>query len=176
MYSPIKSSSKNSLLIKNKIPVFPQGLALTGEDMTSFVLFKDKEGSVSFPIWCPMLPLGFIQLDQEYSLKNPFDLTFEVLNQLNYKILNCVFDKIESDEQMATLFLTSKSEVLEIVHQVQVKAHEALALCGSKNKVEFFATEDFINKTRDVAVFEKSKPAEVLKKNSFLKSRQKYLM
>jgi hypothetical protein len=162
--------------LKNSIQVYPQGLALTGEDMTSFVLFKDKKGRVSFPIWCPMLPLGFIQVDQDYSLKNPFDLTFEILTQLKYKVLNCVFDKIESDEQMATLFLSSQSDVLEIVHQIHVKAHEALALCGSKNKIDFFATEDFINKTRDVAVFEKSKPTEVLKKNSFLKSRQKYLM
>lgn len=198
-----------------KIRVYPQGLAIAGDEMTSFVLFKDKKGSVSFPVWCPVLPIGLIPQDGEYNLKNPYEFTHELLEKLDYEITECVFDQIESDEQKASLYvekkkplvisknklkaeftskltakLTSKETQLSFlegnlkssddlfrsVKTIPMKAFEALALCSPKKDIVFSATKDFIRKTRDVAVFEKSNPSDLLKKNSFLKSRQKYLM
>lgn len=189
------NSSKDSA---KKIRVFPQGLAISGDELTSFVLFKDKEGSVSFPIWCPVLPMGLLPIEGEYNnVKNPFDFTHLILNNLDFEITECVFDNIEADEQKASICverkaskdnkseselpvleacLTPNPEFYRPVQKIKVRAFEALALCSSKKDILFSATETFIRKTRDVAVFEKNNPSEQLKKNSFQKSRQKYLM
>lgn len=181
--------------------MYPQGLAIAGEDMSSFVLFKDKPGHISFPIWCPVLPLGLASANGNYSLKNPYDFTYDLLEKLDFKITECLFDAIDSDEQQATLYLEKTAthikskaisdeaqlsflesnlnpteDLFRTVKSISMKAYEALALCSMKKDMKFSATDSFIQKTRDVAVFEKSNPSELLKKNSFLKSRQKYLM
>lgn len=180
-----KLSQKKSKV--SVIQVYPQGIAVTGDDLSSFVLFKDVEGKISFPVWCPVLPFGIISSESEMSLKNPYELTHSILNQLDFKLKNCTFDDVDSEEQLATLKLESlaltsissssdKSELLVSFKNLKVKAFEALAICGSKKEIEFFATSDFIQKTRDVAVQEKGSPTQLLKKNSFVKSRQKYIM
>lgn len=180
-----KLSQKKSKV--SVIQVYPQGIAVTGDDLSSFVLFKDAEGKISFPVWCPVLPFGIISNESEMSLKNPYELTHSILNQLDFKLKNCTFDDVESEEQLATLKLeslaltsisssTDKSELLVSFKNLKVKAFEALAICGSKKEIEFFATSDFIQKTRDVAVQDKGSPTQLLKKNSFVKSRQKYIM
>jgi hypothetical protein len=197
LYNSPKSNIK-------KTRVFPQGLALAGDEMTSFVLFKDKKGTISFPVWCPVLPIGLVPQDGDYNLKNPYEFTHELLEKLDYEITKCVFDQIESDEQKASLYiekkkplvvqkksasskkttqmsflegnLKSSEELFRSIKTIPMKAFEALALCSPKKDIIFSATKDFIRKTRDVAVFEKSNPSDLLKKNSFLKSRQKYLM
>ncbi len=168
------SEKKNPVNNKPPIKVFPQGIAVTGDDLSSFVLFKDLEGKISFPVWCPILPFGIMPMEGEMSLKNPYDLAHEILNQLNYKLKLCTFDTVESDEQLATLSL--ETTLKDTVQLIKVKAFEALAICSSKKDIEFYATQSFIQKTRDVAVFEKNSPSQLLKKNSFLKSRQKYMM
>lgn len=202
MYKTSKDSSK-------KIRVYPQGLAISGDELTSFVLFKDQVGTVSFPIWCPVIPMGLMQNEGDVTLKNPYDFTHDLLEKLDFKITECIFDNIEADEQKASICverknsaesdieiksskktkkkqseqlslleanLTSKPDMFRPVQKIKVRAYEALALCGSKKDIIFSATDLFIKKTRDVAVFEKNNPSELLKKNSFLKSRQKYLM
>lgn len=203
---------------KKKIRVFPQGLAISGDELTSFVLFKDKKDTISFPVWCPILPLGFAPSEGEYNVKNPYEFTHGLVEKLGFEITECIFDDIKADEQMAsvcievyepsekTTSLSSKTktvakakkiklktdssqlsflesdltntskDLFRPVQKISMKAFEALALCGSKKDILFSATDAFIQKTRDVAVFEKSNPSESLKKNSFLKSRQKYLM
>ena len=218
-----KNSSK-------KTRVFPQGLAISGDELTSFILFKDKKDTISFPVWCPILPLGFAPSEGEYNVKNPYDFTHGLVEKLGFKITECIFDDIKADDQMASVCIevneivekikgdstlnqkkmnvsskkldqkTEKSkkvkkhidpsqlsflesnltnsakDLYRPVQKISMKAFEALALCGSKKDVIFSATDSFIQKTRDVAVFEKSNPSESMKKNSFLKSRQKYLM
>lgn len=206
---------KTSLDSTKKIRVFPQGLAVSGDELTSFVLFKDKKGNISFPVWCPMLPLGFVEGD--YNVQNPYEFTHNLVEKLGFTITECIFDDIKSDEQMASLCIEkidrgsvnseelkskSKSEskknklknentqlsflesnlmntaqdLYRPVQKIAMKAFEALAICSPKKDIIFSATEGFIQKTRDVAIFEKSNPSDLLKKNSFLKSRQKYLM
>ncbi len=195
---------------QHKIRVFPQGLAVSGDELTSFVLFKDKEGLISFPIWCPVFPVSLVASESDFNIKSPYDFTHIFLEKLSYKISECVFDGIETDEQKASIYLEKKvlddnkaidvkaslktnltsskqlsfldswinpeGEPFKSGPKITLKAYEALALCSSKKEIMFSATESFIHKTRDVAVFEKKNPSELLKKNSFLKSRQKYLM
>lgn len=202
LYKASKDSSK-------KIRVFPQGLAISGDELTSFVLFKDQVGTISFPIWCPVIPMGLMPNEGDVNLKNPYDFTHDLLEKLDFKITECIFDNIEADEQKASICVELKSstdsdielkslkktkkkqseqlslleanltpnpDLFRPVQKIKVRAYEALALCGSKKDIIFSATNLFIQKTRDVAVFEKNNPSELLKKNSFLKSRQKYLM
>lgn len=156
-----------------KVKVFPQGLAVSENDMASFVLFKDEKEEFTFPIWCPVLPVSFFEVPGSNNIKNPYEFTCDVLKDLDFKISECVFDCIESDQQYATLQLKEKKAP---VKKLKLKAFQALALCGPNKEIKFFATRAFIKKTRDVDVFEKNNPSEQLKKNSFLRSGQKYLM
>lgn len=194
----IDIKNENTTDLSGYLQVFPQGLAITGDELTSFVLFKDLEGKISFPVWCPALPFGVQSLNGEFTLRNPYDLALVIFDQLDFKLKNCTFDVVDHDEQMATLILESTSaETLieplgpetkgysfskpKILNQnkiknLRLKAFEALAICGATKGIEFFATTQFIQKTRDVAVQEKNTPAQILKKNTFLKSRQKYIL
>ncbi len=183
----LKTKINRKKIISKPIQVFPQGIAMTGDDLSSFVLFKDSEGKISFPVWCPVLPFGIIPAEGDMNLKNPYELAHVILNQLDFKLKNCTFDDVESEEQLATLMIESSvassilatkddSSRLMTIKNLKVKAFEALAICSSKKEVEFFATASFIQKTRDVVVQEKGSPTQLLKKNSFLKSRQKYIM
>ncbi len=86
-----------------KVRVFPQGLAVSGDELTSFVLFKDQKGVVSFPVWCPALPYGLIPEDSKTTLKNPYEFAHDLIERLNYKITECIFDGVEGDEQVASI-------------------------------------------------------------------------
>lgn len=157
----------------DKVRVYPQGIAIAGDETGAFVLFKDKKEKISFPIWCPVLPLGLVPVDSSANVKNPYELTVELLSHLDFQIKECVFDGFEHDVQFATLFMQESEDKQR---QIPIKAYEAIALCGTKKDSVFYATQAFIQKARDVVVFEKENPTELLKKNSFLRSGQKYLM
>lgn len=154
-----------------KIPVYPHGYAMGGPEDFSFVLFKDKEGQTTFPIWYPDLPMNMV-LDQQYSFKGPYEFTFELLEALGYQVIECFFQKAEDMNQQAELLLSKDGEETT----VEVLAYQGLSMGIQDTSVRFYATKEFIQKAREVQWQDVSVEDPNSGKKSFPSSTQKYLM
>lgn len=128
----------------------PFGLSLTNELAKPFMIFKDlKTEQLTLPV--PLAPIEAGLTLAQSTTQNvpvaPHRFVEMLLGSLDIRIEKCIFMEIKGLNQYVRLFLVGHPKY----NSMKVKATEALSLCIHL-KVPFFATKEFIQKSKNMNV------------------------
>lgn len=128
----------------------PFGLSLTNEMSRPFMIFKDlKTEEMTLPV--PLTPIeAGVTLAQSTVNQvpiSPHRFLEMMLSSLDIKIEKCVFMEIKGLNQSVRLFMNGHPKY----NSLKIKASEAISLCLHL-KVPFFATREFIKKSKQMSV------------------------
>jgi len=128
----------------------PFGLSLTNELAKPFMIFKDlKTEQLTLPV--PLAPIEAGLILAQSSTQNvpavPHRFVEMLLNSMDISIEKCIFMEIKGLNQYVRLFLVGHPKY----NSMKLKASEALSLCLHL-KVPFFATKEFIQKSKKMNV------------------------
>lgn len=160
-------------MLKKYIELKVHGIVVGDGSARPLIIMKDQGGVNTAPIWLKPIELGMtmVALDANQRIHSPHNLSVKILESVGQQIKVCLFRDVQEQLQLAELVIVDSNK--RETH-VSTSADQAVSLSLIAN-AQFFATEEFLLKSRTIQVTEDSRKDILM--NEMVKVRPpKYLM
>ena len=127
------------------VEVIPVSVSAGMDPLRPVMIFKEKVGSETLPVWLSPLDAG-IAVTQEHVKTNassPHDLARKVFEKLNLKVQKCFFLEIKGHHQIVEVHWASKDGC----EKISTRADQAISFC-MREGAQFYATKEFMASCR----------------------------
>lgn len=147
------------------------GLTTGMEGARPVMIFKEKGGEGTLPVWLSPLDAG-IALTQHQPhtfMLSPHQVTLNVLKELGVKLIACHFREIRGNQQYVELFFAGSKRV----KSMKVRADHAISFCLQAD-AKFYCTRNYMAECRQVNA-EVGQPPPGVRKSDFKRGRTHYM-
>ena len=140
----LKLKVKNDL---SEIELEAFGLTTGMDGVRPVMLFREKGGSATLPVWLSPLDAGIAlsQHQPQAFMLSPHDVTLSVLKKLGIGIEACHFREVKGNQQYVELFFTGSRKF----KTMRFRADHAISFC-LQARAKFYCTREFLEQCRQV--------------------------
>ena len=135
----------------------PFGLTPGGRGQRPIMLFRQKDGEATLPVWLSPLDAG-IALGQRGSVNtgaSPHDVALKLLDAAGLRVESCRFSEVRGHQQYVELTLKGGRRV----RRLNFRADAAISFC-LQARAKFYCTREYIERCREVdAALDKPAPS-----------------
>ena len=123
------------------------GLTTGMEGARPVMLFREKGGEGTLPVWLSPLDAGIAltQHQPQTYMLSPHQVTLNVLKELGVKLETCHFREVRGHQQYVELFFSGSRRV----KSMKVRADHAISFCLQAG-VKFYCTPAYMQQCRQV--------------------------
>jgi len=130
-----------------EIELEPFGMTPGMDKMRPVMLFREKDGDSTLPVWLSPLDAGIVLTQhnvQAFAL-SPHDVALKVLQSLGIAVESCRFSELKGYQQYVELRFSGDSKLAPMTF----RADHAISFC-LRSRAKFYCSREYLEQCREV--------------------------